>query len=130
MVIDNLNIIGMQVDPTKTNPVLVVDSDRMLSHPISTQRLELVVRRRLQVMQGSRGIHHHQLTPRHPLEALPFLVPRATLEQGFSATVAKALDQNIRSYMAYVKRKVCRCHSRKGLRATPPPVKRIKETRR
>lgn len=40
VIVDNLDVFGTRVGPAETNPVLIVDSDRMLPDPISAEFLQ------------------------------------------------------------------------------------------
>jgi len=60
MVISNLDIEGIAVLPAETNPVLVIDSDAVLSGTISLQGLQTVRRRRCQIAKLLRAIDLNQ----------------------------------------------------------------------
>jgi hypothetical protein len=92
MIVGYLNFMGMPVGPAKANAILVIDPDRVLTFSIALQLLQLVTRRRLQVMKTGRRMDHKKLAPRNPLETAPTPVATGAEEEGFCLSVAKRLD--------------------------------------
>src|SRR3712207_5656096 len=63
MVVGDLVLFGAPVLPGEADPPLVVDPDRMLALAVSTERVKLVARRQLQVIETRRGVEQQQLVP-------------------------------------------------------------------
>ena len=68
MVIDNFNIVSVSVQPTKTDPPLIVDSNAVLALAIALQRLEPVTRRHEQILNGPGMVEIQQFSPRRSLD--------------------------------------------------------------
>jgi hypothetical protein len=80
VIIDDLNVVGIPFDPTEAQPPLVIDSDAMLSPPVTRQCLEAIPRRGLEIAQGARPVKVVQLPARHALDRRK-VTDRAVLEE-------------------------------------------------
>ena len=60
MIIDDFHVLTMAIAPDKADAPPIIDSDRVLSFPISSQRLQLIPRRRSQDWQFCRGVELEQ----------------------------------------------------------------------
>jgi hypothetical protein len=69
MIVHNLHVVGVAFVPDKANPPLVVDSNAVLSLPITFQRLQAISRRGSQVTEFNGRIQLAQLPKRHSLKA-------------------------------------------------------------
>ena len=66
MVINKFNVIGVVIPPAKTDAPLFVDSDAVLSLPISFQGFQAVSRRHTKIEQTRGVVKHLQFSQRHP----------------------------------------------------------------
>jgi hypothetical protein len=62
MVVNDPDIIGCSVMPSKTDPPLLIDADAVLPPPIALQRFEPIAGRYAEIVQRSGLIQHTQLT--------------------------------------------------------------------
>lgn len=51
VIVDDLNIVGMTLAPHKTDTVLIVDSDAVLTSTVPSKRLQHIARRYRQIIQ-------------------------------------------------------------------------------
>jgi hypothetical protein len=51
VIVNNFNVLGAAVTPTKANPPLLVDADRVLSGPIAPECFKPIAGRRTKVIQ-------------------------------------------------------------------------------
>jgi len=63
MVITEFNIVGITLSPAKTYPPLIIDTNAVLTLPITGQSFQAVPRRAPQILQVSRFVDHGQLAP-------------------------------------------------------------------
>ncbi len=91
MIGHNFDIFGCSIDPNETNPPFVVDSDAVLSLPISRQRFEMVVRRAAQILQPLGGIDHVELAQRDSAKTLKAANEFTAMER-FAIPITKASD--------------------------------------
>jgi hypothetical protein len=85
----------MAIAPDKADAPLIIDSDRVLSFPISSQRLQLIPRRRSQDPQFCRGVELEQFPQDDAFdgaEALTVMI----VEKLLSLFRAKALNHTPR----------------------------------
>jgi hypothetical protein len=98
VIIDNFNFIWSIVGPAKTQSVLLVDSNTVLSLPISPQVLETIARRKAKILQPSCSVKHVQFAPRISPQLLREQPSRPSrfypIKQIFSARISKRNDQN------------------------------------
>src|SRR3546814_14801535 len=93
MIVGYFDIVGMSARPAKANAVLVINPNRVLTFSIALQLLQLVARRRLQVMKAGRRLDHEKLAPGNTLHAAPAPVATGATEEGLCLPVAHGLDQ-------------------------------------
>ena len=68
MVVDDFNFVRMSISPDKTDPPLVVDTNRMLAMSVLRQRLEAVAGRHSKVIERPRIVDETKLSERHGLD--------------------------------------------------------------
>jgi hypothetical protein len=61
MIVDNLHVIGFAVAPSKYDPPLIVDPDRMEASEITPQLLKMVGRRHTQILKAAGNVNTHKL---------------------------------------------------------------------
>ena len=71
MIIRDLYFMDPVFAPDKTNAVLIVNSDAVLSLAIPGQRFEAISWRHPQIIQSSGGMNHIQFSPRNGCDARP-----------------------------------------------------------
>ena len=106
MVIDELDVVGIGILPTETDPPLIVDADTVLAAAITLEFLEPVPRRHPKVVERLGGVHGNEL-PQHHAPELRRVSPHwLTAEQAPRIPIAEALDhaQNITRRVSNVKR--------------------------
>ncbi len=65
MVVGDFDVVGMAILPAKTDPVLVIDPDTVLSRSISSQSLQAVTGWNTQLSKLSHPVELRQLPPDH-----------------------------------------------------------------
>src|SRR5437867_7780491 len=70
MVVDDLNVVRVAVGPPETDAPLLVDPDRVLSGPVTSERFQAIARRLPQVVEPRGRGEHLKLSPRDPLDRL------------------------------------------------------------
>jgi hypothetical protein len=92
VVISNLDIESVPFPPSKTDPILIVDADAILSGPISLQRLKSICRWRCKIPQLFRTVDLNQPSEGRAGDALKSL-DSPLLENRFSIFIPKGTDQ-------------------------------------
>src|SRR5690349_12605153 len=64
VIVNDLDVIGVPVFPSKTNAPLIVDADAVLAGAIARQLLRSIPGESMQVVQGCRGIQDQELPQR------------------------------------------------------------------
>jgi hypothetical protein len=70
MVVRDLNVKGIGIDPAEADAPLVVDSNTVLSQPVPQQGLQAIARNRSQIRQGRRSMDMVEFPFRHRSNAL------------------------------------------------------------
>jgi len=65
VVINNFNLVGVPVQPHKTNSPLIVDANAVLTSPIAAQSFQSIARWHTQKIQRGRSVQLLQLAQRH-----------------------------------------------------------------
>jgi len=68
MVIHNSHVVCVLALPTEAEPVLVVDSNAVLSCPVAFEGFQAVSRRQLQVAQFPRTVQLREFSERHTFD--------------------------------------------------------------
>jgi hypothetical protein len=91
MIINDLDVFGVAVDPTKAQSKLVVDANAVLTCAIAFQGLQPIAWRRPQELQGSRGMQEDELSPsgRFNIDEAPDTPP---MEQCLGIGASEGLD--------------------------------------
>src|ERR1700751_5806716 len=96
----------MPISPDKTDPPLVVDTDRMLAMSVLRQRLEPVAGRHSKIIERPRIVNETALSERHGLNIRRKLSAQPTFPDRCCLGIAKARDhdraitQNVMRYKA------------------------------
>ena len=91
MIVDNFDIKGAPVFPAEADPPSLVDSDSVLTCPISLQSFEAVTGWSCQVVENTRTMKVEQLPARRPLQGL-ISCDRQIIEQVLGLLVFEGLD--------------------------------------
>lgn len=89
MVIDDLDLFGTCFVPNKADAPLIVDSDAVLTRPVSSQQLQSVSRRGGQVAQLLSLVKLAQFALRYALNVLRQMPCEPAMKQGFGLAVGK-----------------------------------------
>jgi hypothetical protein len=92
VVVSDLNVKRVTLFPSKTDPILIVDSDAVLSGTITLQHLEAVRRRRCEVSKLLRAIDLYQSPERYGSDRLKSL-HAALVENRLRIFIVKRSDQ-------------------------------------
>ena len=68
MVVDNLNVHGIAINPLETDSPLIIDANAILSRPVAPKLLQMIGRRHAKVVQPDGIIDHPQLAQRSLLD--------------------------------------------------------------
>ena len=69
MIVHDLDIVSVPFAPDETDPVLVVDANRMLAFAVALERFQPVPRRNGQIGQPFHGIEQNQLAAGNAVDA-------------------------------------------------------------
>lgn len=64
MIVDDLDVVGVAVDPAEADAPLVVDADAVLAGPVAAELLEAIARRDAQVLEVHGTVDQAEL-PEH-----------------------------------------------------------------
>ena len=107
MIIDNLHFEGMTFPPGEADPPLVVDPNRVLSHAIPTQGLQMITWRRGQNLQLRGSVKLEEFAQRNSFEG-PEPLALLVMEKVFRFLRTKTPDHlwSILRITLYVKRRL------------------------
>ena len=91
MIVNDLNTVGVTLDPLEDHMPLIVDANRVVALQISAQLLESVRWRHEQIIETGCSINHGKLSFGWPCYSLE-LTNEAFIEQVLGTPVAKRLD--------------------------------------
>jgi hypothetical protein len=91
VIIDDLDVVGIPAGPAEAHSPLVIDSDAVLSPPVTCYCFEVIAWRGLEVVQGTRAVEVVQLPARHALDRGE-ATDRAVLEEGTGVLGREASD--------------------------------------
>jgi hypothetical protein len=77
VVVDDFDAMSVTIPPDETNPILVVDPDRVLPGAVTSECFQPIARRRLQIMKRLGLVDQKQLAAGDPGKALPVPVTNA-----------------------------------------------------
>jgi hypothetical protein len=97
VVIDDFHIMGTIVSPYETDSPLIVDTDAVLSRPISSQGFQAIARGHPKILQTQRHCQLSELAQRCPLNVDPTSNPLATVESG-RVGASEGLDRHAQYY--------------------------------
>jgi hypothetical protein len=93
VIISDLNIKSIACAPSKANPILIVDSNAVLSRAISLQWLQVIRGRRRQVSKFFRAIDLNQFPKRYGSNGLKSSHAAPPEENRFRITIVERTDQ-------------------------------------
>jgi hypothetical protein len=91
VVIDDFDGVGAALAPHETQAPLIVDTDAVLSFPVSAQGLKAIPGWNPQVIQSVSRVQHFQLAPGHRLERLE-APNRFSMEEPLSVPTTEGAD--------------------------------------
>lgn len=92
MIVDDLDVKGIAVLPTETDPPLVINTDAVLSGAIALELVEPIARWHAEVINRLGGVHGDEFA-QHGAVYLGRESPnRFAAEQSFSISIGEALD--------------------------------------
>jgi hypothetical protein len=65
MIVDDFHVFGTRIAPSKYDPPLIIDADRVLAHQIALESFKAVTGRRVQGLEKIGGVHHDQFSARY-----------------------------------------------------------------
>jgi hypothetical protein len=96
MIVDNLHVNWAVKTPTKADPEMIVDTDRVLTRALSPERPEMVVRRNTQIRQYLRSMQHSKLALSHVSKPLPLRLAPLPCEQRSGVLATKRANHKQR----------------------------------
>jgi hypothetical protein len=94
VVVNNLYAVSVAIQPNKTNPPLLVDTNAALAGSISAQCFKSITWQNLQILQASRPVEDEKLTSCRPLEPIEPAYPLVE-EEGLCALAPKRLNHSV-----------------------------------
>ena len=95
MVVHDLDVLHFAVLPHEADPILVIDPDAMLRSPITAKGLEVIARKRAQVVESLGGVQLRQLALSDPSN-VPEPTRRVPLKQRLGVSVPEGPDHLLR----------------------------------
>ena len=95
MVVHDLDVLRFTVLPYEADPILVIDPDAMLPLPITAKGLEVIARKRAEVVESLGGMQLRQLALSDPSN-VPKPTRRVPLKQPLGVSVPKGPDHLLR----------------------------------
>ena len=95
MVVHDLDVLRFAVLPHEADPILVIDPDAMLRSPITAKGLEVIARKRAQVVESLGGVQLRQLALSDPSN-VPEPTRRVPLKQRLGVSVPEGPDHLLR----------------------------------
>ena len=94
MVVNDLNPFWTSIAPPEADTPLIIDSDTVLSRPITAQKLETIARRDPEVLQTTRSVNLTQLAQRDTRNARVQGRNKFPRKQPLSLTITERLDHD------------------------------------
>jgi hypothetical protein len=98
VVVDDLDVMGISISPSKANPPLPVDPNAVLSRAVASQDLQPVARRRAEIGKRAGIVYLRQLAVRRPDDVVRHALDEAALPGGFGGGIAERSDREGRYY--------------------------------
>jgi hypothetical protein len=95
MVIGDLDIEGVAIDPPEADSPLVVYMDAILTCPITLQRFQSIPERNPQICQVYRVFKKAQLAPRNFMQGIGELLDVVPLPYGLCHSTLEAFDHTL-----------------------------------
>jgi hypothetical protein len=89
VVVDDLDVVRVGSDPSEADAPLIVDTDAVLTSPVSCEFLEVVRGRDAEVYEAGGGIEHEQFSKRCSLQVRRYSANPLPFEQALGVGVAK-----------------------------------------
>jgi hypothetical protein len=105
VIIHDLDVVSITLAPYETHPPLVIDPNAMLALAVTAELLQVVSRRRPQVLYRLSIVQHRELTLRPALDTLEARTALA-VEERFRVLAPEPFDHEPNRY--YVLRKMSR----------------------
>jgi hypothetical protein len=80
MVVRNLDLFRVAVDPNKANPINVIDPNGVPALSLLLESFELVIWGRLQIGKLGCSMNHEQLAQGHAFKTAPSLIASSSVE--------------------------------------------------
>ena len=94
MVVDELDLVGMAVDPLETDAPLIVHANAVLSGAIAAELFQLIATRDTEVGQPQRGVDVSQLAQHHAAKVRRVVPYRLTTPQALGIAIGEAPDHS------------------------------------
>jgi hypothetical protein len=91
MIIDDLDVLGVPVDPAKAQSPLAIDPDRVLAFPRTLQPFQTIPGRRRKIVEARGGIQQEKLPAGDPLDS-PEPADIVIAEQSLCILVGEGAD--------------------------------------
>ena len=91
VVVHDLDVLRFAVLPHEADPILVIDPDAVLPPPITAKGLEVIARKRAQVVESLGGVQLRQLALSDPSN-VPEPTRRVPLKQRLGVSVPEGTD--------------------------------------
>src|SRR5688572_22415530 len=92
VIVDQLHIVGVTIDPSEADPPLVVHANTVLAGPFALQFLETVPRRSAEIIQPLGGVNRDEFAEHRSMEARREAPDRLATEQPLGVPIGEASD--------------------------------------
>jgi hypothetical protein len=89
MVIDDLDVVGITVAPTKADPPLIVNSNAVLSFSIARKAFKPIAGGSFEIIEAAGVVYLHQFSVRNLHDDVRDAFQEATLPCGFRHSIPK-----------------------------------------
>ncbi len=92
MIVDDLNLVGVAIPPTKADAPLLVHANTVLAGSIATELLQSISRRHAEVTELLGRVHRHKFAQHGASEIRGISSDGFTSKQSLGITIGEGLD--------------------------------------
>jgi hypothetical protein len=98
VVVHDLHARCGDIAPLEANPPLIVDTDAVLSMPVTVQRFQTIARRNTQIVELFGGVNNEKLAPRSTLNLIRYSLDDVARKHRCRVLVSEAFDHGDKAY--------------------------------
>jgi hypothetical protein len=94
VVVHDLNIVRVTVQPSEADPPPFVDPDTVLAGSVTAEPFQPVTRRHAKILERRSGVQHPELPQGRPLNLRTELAGRSSVKKTLGGPISEALDHD------------------------------------